>query len=326
MRRHDLIGVVLASALAAGAPAQTPAPAPTAPAPPAHASGTETGADTGGAEQGIASYRFPWTVRVEPRAWWVSPSGSVRLPGSTAAGNGGEVKIERLNLDTPRFAPYGEVTIRTPIEPDGSGGDWRLTFGGGSYSLDRDQTTADTGFQIGSVSVNPGDAMRTGFDMTLFEATAGYRFYGYDFKAGSQRPEEAFDAALDVFAVGGVRLYDVGIEVQRLTGSGGVGGGATVADSQQVFVEPFAGVRCEMELARNFEADLQVSVGGFADSDKSSLSLDIQVGFAWRPWDQAGIQIGWRQIAYQLSDGQAPLEFEYNGRMAGLFAGVTVRF
>ena len=46
----------------------------------------------------------------------------------------------------------------------------------------------------------------------------------------------------------------------------------------------------------------------------------------WRPHPNVGVQIGWRQVAYWLNDGEGEDEFEYNGRMAGIQGGLVIRF
>lgn len=268
-------------------------------------------------ERSLESILAPWTVRIDPHVWWVSPSGSIKLPASSsgAASNGDSVRVERLNLDSPRLSPYLEAQINA--DP------WRFSLSGGSFSLDRGHTTADSAFQLGDMPVSIGDSLAVSFDFTTVEASAGYRFWRHDFKASSRHPEDAWDTVVSTYVVGGVRLEDVNAAV-RLNNPP-VGGVGSVA-SHQVFVEPFAGIRLEAELARHFGVDFQLTGGGFADSDKSSITIDVAVAFAWRPWDNVGVQIGWRQLAFTLKDGHSPQEFEYSGRMAGVFAGVTIRF
>lgn len=264
-----------------------------------------------------------WTVRLEPKVWFVAPSGTLKLPISSGDGPGSvttagdDVELERLNLDSPRLEPAGDIHLAS--------GRWLFGFSGATFSLDRDRTTADETFRLGAVSVAPGDSLRVAMEFTTAEVLGGYRVYSRDFAAESELPENAYDAVLGVYVVGGARFYDLGIEVRRAGGAG-----PFQADVDQFFAEPIAGLRFELDFAREFSMVVQTTAGGFADSDRSSISFDVQAGFQWRFWDgRAGLQIGYRQLLFVLtdgSDGPAAEEFEYDGRMAGLFAGLQVRF
>lgn len=268
-----------------------------------------------GASDSARSALPDWRVEVNARAWWLSPSGKIRLPGSSAAGNGDMVRVDDLNLDTPRFGPYAEVHVESSP--------WRLSFGGGAFSLDRDQTEASRTFQVGELGVSPGDSLSVSFEFVTTQVTAGYRLGQHDFKAHSVCPEDAVDTVLTAYVVGGVRLYEFDVSVRQ---NAPAGSGPSSAQSDQLFVEPIVGVRLEAEIARRFGIDFELTGGGYGDSDRSSLSVDVSVAFAWRPCEAVGVEIGWRQLAYRARDGEIPGEFEYNGRMAGLFAGLTVRF
>ncbi len=258
-----------------------------------------------------------WTVQVEPSVWYVAPSGKVKLPVSSGTGPGsfttpGEsIKLERLNLDTPRFEPAGEIHLSSER--------WRFSFSGSTYGLEREGTTADSSFRLGAVEVAAGDAINVELDFTSVELTGGYRIWDRDFKAASEVPENAFDAVVRVYALGGARFYDVSFDLANRSA-----GGAAAAD--EFFGEPIVGLRGEADFGEDFSLDLQISGGGFADSDRSSLSLDIVAGFQWHPTRYCGVQIGYRQLAFGLADGDELNEFEYNGRLAGLFAGLVLRF
>lgn len=260
-----------------------------------------------------------WRIQIEPSFWYVSPSGRVKLPVSSGTGPSGftsagdDVKLERLNLDTPRFEPAGELHL--------TGGRWRFTFSGAAYSIEQD-TTADSTFRLGSITAAPGDELDVDFDFTTVEATAGYRFLGRDFAdaARTERPDQGIAAVGRVYGLFGARFYDVGFDVRTTSGP------LEQASADEFFVEPIAGIRAELDLAESFTLDLQATVGGLPAGDSSSYSFDIQAGFHWRPHPNVGIQIGYRQLAYWLSDGEDAEEFEYNGRLAGLFAGLVIRF
>lgn len=249
-----------------------------------------------------------WTVRLEPRAWYVSPSGRVRLPGGSTRSD--SVRVERLNLDTPRLSPAGELRFKS--------GRVVASFNGSAYGLDR-TTAADSTFVLGGVAAQPGDLLDVSFDMTTVQVTGGYQVWRKAFGQGPGAPASERDPVLSLDLFGGARVYDVDIAVAEP-------GAGTASDADEFFVEPILGARAEATLARDFTIDLELSGGYFADSDRSVSSVDVAVAFQWRPHPNVGLQIGWRQLAFELQDGEGTGEFEYPGRLAGVFAGVSVRF
>jgi hypothetical protein len=246
-----------------------------------------------------------WTIQLEPMAWYSSPSGRISMPGG-----GDKVRVERLNLDTPMVTPYGEVHVNLDS--------WRLSFSGGGYASDR-EFAADSSFTLGNVAVSSGDPVELDFDFLTAEASAGYRLYFRDFAKESKNPENATAFELALYVLGGARVYDVGLDVTN------VSSGASVS-SDEFYIEPLVGGRAELEIAEDFTIDLQLSGGAMPLDEHSSASLDVAVSFTWRPVEHVGVTIGWRQVAYWLSDGSDADEFEYDGRIAGVFGGVTIRF
>ncbi len=245
-----------------------------------------------------------WTVQVIPRLWYVSPSGKIRLPSSTTPG--GRIQVQDLNIDTPLSSPMGETAIQF--------GDWRVTFSGFNYNIDRGASAA-TAFRLGDVSVNPGDAYNTSFDFTSFQGQLGYRIWEMDFGAeGGDAPNRT---VLRLDLVAGGRYYDVDIAFTS---------GATTSQAQKTFGELFGGAHAELQIVRDFSIDVDLTGGGYGDSSNSVVSLDVALAFSWRPVDGVGVQIGWRQLAYDLTSGDGAGEFEYQGRLAGLFAGLVLRF
>lgn len=244
-----------------------------------------------------------WTIEINPRLWWMSPSGSLRMPGSSS-----EVRLERLNLDNPEFTPAGQFTIRAER--------WSFTFFGAGYSRDT-QTTADSTFTVGSVSAVPGDSIEAAFDLNVFELMVGYRFWEYDFAAKSADPAAAAPVTLALDAVLGGRLYELDLEVSSASAR-------TATD--QLYIEPIAGIRGQLDIVRDFTISLQLDGGGMGDSDRSSYSFNISTAFEWRPIPNVGLQIGWRQILYTFQDGEGAQEFEYDGGIAGVFGGIVIRF
>jgi hypothetical protein len=245
-------------------------------------------------------------VRFEPALWYSAPGGQLSLPGG--GGEGDAVWMEDLNLDTPRATPSGELHIRS--------GDWRVSllafaFGSG----DRDATAPEDG-RIGPVSFAEGDALTASLDFASYEATVGYRVdwlpKKWDFSA-----DEEFGASFE--AIGGLRVYDLNASVRGAGGEGSV---------DELFAEPVAGVRLSMLVIEEVTIDAQTTIGFFSDGGgRSSISWDVLVGFMWNPTENLGVQVGYRQLAFNLQDGDDRTEdFRYRGALAGLYVGAVLRF
>ncbi len=247
-----------------------------------------------------------YTVQAQVRAWYLSPAGKLSLPSSTGTA-GGYIRTNDLDLDQPRVSPFGEVSIKADA--------WRFTFSGATYDLTH-SAAAPFAFTLGSTPVAGGAAFRMNFDYSTFNLSAGYRFYEYDF--GKEGGGEAHRHVLRVEGVGGVRFHDVDIRITNAVGN--------TSGTQQFYGEVFAGARAELQLARDFSIDLELTGGGLPGEDHSVYSVDVAVGFSWRVVDGVAAQIGWRQLAFNMEDGSGPGMFKYDGTLAGLFAGVVIRF
>ncbi|MBX3387026.1 MAG: hypothetical protein KF768_10685 [Phycisphaeraceae bacterium] len=281
---------------------------------------TETGGET--IDTIAEKYLTTWKVQVEPLVWYWAPSGKVRLPATSGTGgasaggfsdSGSRVKMADLNIDDPRVSPAGEVHFSIDR--------FRLTFSGAWYEIGRDQTQADQSFRLGSVEVSAGDTMDVDFEFFTSELTLGYNVWSKDFAADTEgsRREHATPLVLRTYLLGGVRMYHTEFKVRNLSTGGEAG-------ASEWFAEPILGGRAEVEINEVFTMDLQLSGGYWADSDKTVSSIDVAVGFMYRPHPNVGIHLGWRQIAFDLNDGEGVNEFEYDGRLAGLYTGVVIRF
>ncbi len=248
-----------------------------------------------------------WTIEINPRLWWVSPSGDLRLPGS--ASGTPKVRIEDLNLDTPQFTPAGSVSIDAD--------NFRFSFAGASFSNDA-EFFVPSPLAVGSISLLPTDPSESSFDLGIYELNVGYRFYQLDYKRRSEPSIETADLHLDLYALAGARMYDLNIRVSQA--------GTGVSEADEFYIEPIIGVRSELTIIRDFTINLQLDGGGMGDSDRSSFSFNIAIDFQWRPTPWFGVQIGWRQVAYSFEDGTGASAFEYEGAMAGLFTGAVLRF
>lgn len=269
-------------------------------------------------------YNTGWVIQIEPLMWYVSPSGELTLParsgsgGSTGGGfsdSGDSVRLSELNLDSPQFEPAGDLQVSIDR--------FRVGFSGATNSVTRDSTIADEDFRLGAVEIAAGDELAVDFELTTVQLTLGYNVWSTDFSKHKLEHDETgiSPIALRLYAFGGIRLYETDISVENLST-------AASAEASETFFEPIIGARAELQIARPFTIDVEFSGGFYADSDRSASSFDVAVGFMYHPHPNVGIQLGWRQLAFSLSDGEddSVSEFDYTGRLAGLYTGITLRF
>lgn len=252
----------------------------------------------------IADVAQPWDVQFEPTTWFVAPGGRVRMPGAPVGVR--DLRLEQVNLDNPRFSPYGELHVRS--------GEWRFSLSSFATSQsDRGVVYARPDW-IGPHFVTAGETVTSSFDFASVELNVGYRIPIPDTLVG--RGGRDFRGSLE--AIGGLRLYRLGFEFDTPHG---------VVSHDDTLLEPLIGLRYTMEIREQFNIDVQVSLAGFDDgAHRSSVSYDIISGFSYRPVENVGINIGYRQLAYDLRTGREIDQFQYSGALAGLFAGVVIRF
>jgi hypothetical protein len=247
----------------------------------------------------------PWVFEIEPLAWYVSPGGELTMPGSPPGS--GDVDVSTLNLDSPRLSPGGEIHMWS--------GDWRFGISGFYFSADGREFTAESPGSVGSVSFAAGDTVSSSMEFWAAEATVGKAVRLPKRLAGD--PNGNFSATLEV--LGGLRFY-------------GLDFGFSTAGAQTSHNEfaghPLVGAKLSMDIYQKvFTVDVQLDIGYWADGgDQSVLGYDILVGFTWRPVPNAGIQIGYRDLAVMMESGSGSEAFEYNGALQGLYAGATIRF
>lgn len=269
---------------------------PAEPAPPSPA-----GAGDGGATQPVPDLvgEKPWVVRLDIRMWYTAPAGKLTLPSSGPAGT--SVKLNALNIDDPRISPFGQIDVQADR--------WLFTVSGAHFSSDT-ATTHTTSFRLGDVVITPGDTTLTSLDFTFFQGAAGYRVWDHDFDAAKAN-------RLDLWVIGGIRLQDLSFTVTEP--------GVNSTSSDKFFGEPFVGARMALQIARQFSAELEITGGGMI-GNHGSLSLDVALLFAWRPIPNVGAEIGYRLLVTDTESGEGARRYRFDGSMAGLFAGVTIRF
>jgi len=271
-----------------------PAPAPNAPSTPIRTSG----------EIATAPERLDerdWSVRITPRAWFVAPAGDLELPGV----GGQTVTLDTLNLDSTRIQPAGQVDLQSER--------WMIALGG-STSSSETVRVARAAFQLGSTSVAAGQAFNASFDYTTVQALVGYRLWEYNLDA--QKTEDAGDTRLRFFVLGGARLHDVEASIERP----GVAG--TRSESSLTTVSLIASTRLQLMFARDFSIEVDLSAGGLHDSS----TFDINACISYQPVDWFAAQFGYRHLEVSAQSGSGSSRFQWDGSVAGIYAGVIFKF
>lgn len=244
-----------------------------------------------------------WTLQFEPSVWYSSPGGQLALPGAPAGTE--TVYLDVLNLDSPRASPAGELHLYSE--------DWTLSLSGFRTELENRGFVASSAFDIGGVSLLPGERAFASMTFTSVDALVSRRVALPPSLAGE--PGGGFAARLDL--KGGARLMDVGFDLSA------PGGGQSY---HGFYLQPVIGAKLTMDLTPRFTIDLQLDAGAFPGGGRESWSYDIIAGFMYRPTDNLAVQIGYRDLAYELREGSSDDRFLYRGALQGLYAGAVLRF
>lgn len=244
-----------------------------------------------------------WTLRFIPRIWFVAPSGNVELP---SGGAGQQLELNDLNLDNTRIAPLGQIDFRSQK--------WLVTMSGMHTKVNGLGAAGPGGFQLGNTPVAAGQTFSSSFEYTTLQGGIGYQLFAYNLV--DQTYEDKGDTRIRFYAIGGARLHDIQVSIERP----GVAG--TRSDQSHTAFEVMAAARTEIVIVNNFTIDLDMSISGL---DRSS-TFDISVAFGYRPIENISAQIGYRNFHTKITSDSGPGEFRYKGSLAGLFAGVTIEF
>ncbi|MEO1715795.1 MAG: hypothetical protein AAFR76_01675 [Planctomycetota bacterium] len=237
-----------------------------------------------------------WTAEVEANAWYASPGGDISIGDIEPAGTA------EFNLDSPRATPMVEAHLR--YDP------WTFTVRGSLLDVGA-RTTLSEPATLGPATFAAGDSVSSGYRLDEWVLRAGYRVYQFDADANAQgRP--LLSVGLDL--KGGIRVYD---------GTFGVEGPISSAGASFTHVEPLVGFTADIAFEDRYEIQLQNTLGGSPTiDDRSSFTFDVQATFKYRFVDNAAFQLGYRLRRTVLTGS----DYELDGAVAGLFAGLTVRF
>lgn len=251
-----------------------------------------------------------WTIRIEPGLWYAGLSGEVKLPRSGEDVGGNEpTKLRGLGLTkSAKITPLGEATLRR--------GSWGIALRGAAFASDEEAEGVEG--MIGDVEIEDGDEVTSSVDFINFEVEGLYTLF-----KDARRPMEGGGYWLRprVDLVFGVRIMQTEWVVQNDSAEG-----EDTASADEVAIQPIVGVRVGATLLERFNLDVQLSVGYMPFLGSSSYGLDILVGGSWQVMPHVGVQAGYRALFLGVASGDGDAEFEFQGAIQGLYAGVVVEF
>ena len=224
----------------------------------------------------------PWTIQFEPSVWYAALGGDLRLR------NGRRINMDDRAADDPQASPAGELHIRADD----------LTF-----------TLSGFGFRVDDRAGPPGE-LESEIRLASFDATLGFKVWDWRPRIENDTPSNVL-LCLNVYA--GARFFHMDVRETI---------DAVRTDADGAWVHPLVGAKLEMELTRRFSADLALDAGAIPFGSRESYSVSVMVGFQWRPHDNVGVQIGFRQMFFNLEDN----DIDFDGSLGGLIGSVVVRF
>lgn len=250
-----------------------------------------------------------WTVRLHPRLWYVAHGGKLTMPSLTGAPIVDGTELSDLGVDKSRVAPYATFEIQ--------GGPVIFSLAAANVSV-RGSSSEPAGlppaalFEPQGVPPPPGQ-ITARMETTIAQILGGYRVYTVIFDQGADPGQpDAASNVLRLFAVGGARYYEINSRVLRNTGTG---------DRSEDFIDAIVGGRAQLQLARVFSVEVDVNAGLGTGS-----SLEVAASFGYHPWPWLGVHVGYRNVFLNASSGSGATKFKFDGSLAGLFAGVSIRF
>ncbi len=238
----------------------------------------------------------PMELRAEitPIVWWSAIAADISIaPGDS-------FDVESIDADEPTFAAGAQARIDAQ----------KLTFtlGGFHRSDDAGGVRTRDAIAAGSLVIGAGSRVDWDLDLTSVKATAGYRF-------DPIIDTERVTLALDAYA--GIRYFDLNF---RLTSPAGV------AAFDEQWALPVVGVRMRLDLPYEFDVLIETDLGYLPLGDTTATSWEIFAGVGYQPIPNVGVRVGFRHLSIRYTDDTGAGDEEFQGFLAGLYAGVVIRF
>lgn len=238
-------------------------------------------------------------LQVRARAFYLAPGGRIIFPATH--GTSKDVDVEMLNLDGARLAPGFEIDVSTK--------QWHFLGNYTEFENSDRWALSPTTRRIGDVDVAKGD-----------EIVSSLRFNWGQFQVGRTiiEHEVGNNAKLHLTAGIGARYYDMSMSMNRLAGGR--------AHADPTFVEPVAAGELRFTYREAYGVRLAFDAGYSDWSGKTTSSWGVTFESSASVNDVLSAQIGYRILTFELDEGSGSSLFEYNGSLAGLYAGLSFTF
>ncbi|MCC5785620.1 MAG: hypothetical protein JJU33_02835 [Phycisphaerales bacterium] len=250
-----------------------------------------------------------WTVQFEPSLWYAVPGGKVDMPGLETAR--GEIDLIDLGVDNTGLRPSGEFIFRR--------GRW-MGLVGGIYLEEENDTALNQTISINGTAYDAGDRFEGRLRFASGRLLGGYRIHSFQ---GGPTADGGYNFTSDVDIIAGARFTHIN---WRLAAEDPGVSRDSIRESR-LFPEAIGGFRWTLGFIEQITIDTELTIGGMTTGDDdTAFSIDIIQGLAWDPHPNLGAQFGYRQLLIRHNDGKGDDRFRYDGAIAGLYAGVKVRF
>ncbi|MFG0329432.1 MAG: hypothetical protein ACF8PN_05970 [Phycisphaerales bacterium] len=253
-----------------------------------------------------------WSIQGRPLVWFPAMSGDAQFGG--AAANTSLSVSRDLGLDDNEPTFLGEFIWRRDR--------WMVLVE--AFDFDTESTgPARATFTVNGTPVSAGTPLTHDFGMTSVSAHLGYDFFGDLLEPDPTDPQ---DMRADLHLSGLIGGRAVGLD-QRFAAAGG----PTVSfDEWAGAIE--AGLRLDLFVDPEWDGggvwDVAVTVlGGVGEYDSvETATLGVTFSMTYMPAENIGITFGYRQLDLIIERDEPGSNYEFDGRLAGLFVGATVRF
>ena len=231
-----------------------------------------------------------YRAAITPIVWWSSLSADIQIAPNAS------FNTQDFDGDEPTIAFGGEARLDTE----------RLTFALAGFHRSDDLDNVRVTDTVGPIAA--GSRADWELDFTSVSFTAGYRFRDL---------LDEDDVALKFDVYGGVRAFDVDF---------GITSGANMLSFDASWVTPVIGGRMRLELPHDFDLLIDGDIGFLPLGDTTSNTWSIFAGFGYHPTPNVGVRVGFRHLSFRYLDESGRDDDEFRGFLAGLYAGVVIRF
>lgn len=244
---------------------------------------------------------------VRPLVWFPALSGDIRFGGKGNTFLGADT-IMGLDDNEPTFTGYLE--LNSNVFPQ-----WSVLLDFVEFDTESN-VIAGYDYLVYGNTITSGSTIISDFGFTDFGLDLGYQFY--------DNLLHDTDYFLTFSLLGGTRLIGIDNRVEAIGG-----GPVAVYEESSLLLEGGIKIiigtgenRWEVPEKGNWDVSLMLRMGFGTSVD----TLDTWVGATYMFMDNVGVYFGYRQIDITWKDDSSGNAYDFDGRLAGLCIGSTVKF